>query len=145
MKQLILNIAAILLLLNMCGCEQRDKSKILAKYKYDESISAANEIIQKKLGSWVKEGILCYGIVVVHDESNKPIRVKEVRAKVMSIEPDKITMRALENVMMSQVKGCNKYSIREGEDWNELEGDLFQTKEDAIKFIDTKYPGLRMK
>ena len=145
MRQLILIIAVIFLMLNISGCSQGDKSKILEKYKYDESIGVPTELVRNKIGVWVKEGVICYGIVVVHDESGKPVRVREVRAKVISIEPNKIRMRSLENITMAQVKGCNKYSITVGEDWDELEGDLFQTKEEAIKFIDAKYPGLRMK
>lgn len=145
MKHLIHIIAIVLLLVNMVGCSQGDKSKILEKYKYDESIRTPNEIVQKKPGAWVKEGVLCYGIVVVNDENKKPLRVKEVHAKVISIEPDKIRMRSLENIMMAQVKGCDKFGIREGEDWDEVDGDIFQTKEEAINLIDAKYPGLRMK
>ena len=145
MKLLISFIAGVILLLNMWGCGQSDKSKILAQYKYDESKITTNEIIPHKLGSWVKEGITCYGIVIVHDESGYPLRIKEVNAKVISIQSDKIKMRSLEDVVMAPVKGCIKFSIRNGEDWDEIEGDLFQTKEEAIKFIDTNYPGLRMK
>lgn len=145
MKQLILIIAGVLLLLNITGCGQRDKSKILEKYKYDESKSSLNEIIHNKLGSWVKEGITCYGIVIVHDESGYPLRIKEVNAKVISIQPDKIKMKSLENINLSPVVGCDKFTLKEGEDWDEIEGDLFQTKEEAIKFIDTYYPNLRVK
>lgn len=145
MKQLILIIAGVLLLLNISGCGQSDKSKILEQYKYDESKSVTNELIPKKLGSWIKVGITCYGIVIVHDESGFPLRIKEVNAKVISIQSDKIKMRSLEDVVMAPVKGCIKFSIRNGEDWDEIEGDLFQTKEEAIKFIDTNYPNLRVK
>lgn len=145
MKQLILIIAGVLLLLNISGCVQSDKSKILAQYKYDESKIITNEVIPHKLDSWVKEGVTCYGIVIVNDESGLPIRIKEVNAKVISIQSDKIRMRSLEDIVAGPIKGCTKFSIRNGEDWDEIEGDLFQTKEEAIKFIDTKYPGLRMK
>lgn len=145
MKHLILIIAGVLLLLNISGCGQSDKLKILEQYKYDESKSITNEIIPQKLGSWIKEGISCYGIVIVHDESGYPLRMKEVNAKVISIEPDKIKMKSLENIDLSPVVGCNKFTLREGEDWDEIEGDLFQTKEEAIKFIDTYYPSLRVK
>lgn len=145
MKLLILLIATFLQFILMVGCDQSNKSKILENYKYNESISAPNEIVLKKPGPWVKEGVLCYGIIVVHDENNNPLRVKEVHAKVINIEPDKIRMRSLENIMMAQVKSCDKFGIREGEDWDEVDGDIFQTKEEAIKLIDTKYPGLRMK
>lgn len=145
MKQLILIIAGALLLLNISGCGQPDKSKILEQYKYDESKIVSKEMIPKNLGSWVKEGISCYGLVIVHDESGYPLRIKEVKAKVISIQPDKIKMKSLENINLSPVVGCNKFTLREGEDWDEIEGDLFQTKEEAVKFIDTYYPNLRVK
>ncbi|HCY40068.1 MAG TPA: hypothetical protein DHV48_01720 [Prolixibacteraceae bacterium] len=145
MKQLILIIAGIILLLYMPGCGQSDKSKILEQYKYDESKSGSDGIITKKIGSWVKEGITCYGIVIVDDKNGIPLRIKVVHAKVISIDPDKIIMRSLENIDMSPVDGCDKFTLKKGDDWNETEGDLFQTKEDAIKFVDTYYPGLRMK
>lgn len=145
MKQLILNIAGVLLLLNIWGCGQSDQSKILAQYKYDESKSVSNKIITKKIGAWIKVGIICYGIVIVHDESGLPIRIKEVNSKVLSIQPNKIRMKSLEDIVMTPIKGCTKFSITKGEDWDEKDGDLFQSKEEAIKFIDANYPGLRMK
>lgn len=129
----------------MPGCGQSDKSKILEQYKYDEYNPASNEIIKKKLGSWVNEGIFCYGIVIVHGENGLPIRAKEVYAKIIDIQDDKIVMRSLEDVVMSPELGCVKYSLRKGDDWNEVEGDLFRTREETIRFIDTNYPGLRMK
>lgn len=145
MKLLISFIAGALLFLNILGCGQNDKSKILEQYKYDVIKSSTTEIIPKKLGSWVKEGITCYGIVIVYNESETPLRVKEVNAKVISIQPDRIKMRSLENIVMAPVKGCTKFSLSKGEDWDETESELFQTKDEAIQYIDTYYPSLRMK
>lgn len=144
MKQLILIIAGVLLFFFMPGCGQSDKSKILEQYKYEPK-EDSNEMIQKKIGSWVKEGIACYGIVIVDDRNGFPLRIKVVHAKVISIQSDKIKMRSLENIDMSPVEGCDKFTLKEGDDWNETEGDLFQTKLEAIKFVDTYYPNLRMK
>lgn len=145
MKSLIFIIAGIVLLLNLWSCSQSDKTKILEQYKYEESKDVSNDLIVKRIGPWVKEGMTCYGIVVVHGENGLAARAKEVKAKVISIQSDKVKMRSLENVIMNQVEGCNKFSLKEGEDWDEIEGDLFQTKEEAIKFIDDNFPGLRMK
>jgi len=145
MKQLILIIAGILLLLNVVGCGRRDMSKTLKQYKYEVSTSDSTKIFRKKLDSWVKEGISCFGIVIVHDLNKVPLRIKEVSTRVISIEPDKIKMRSLENISLSPVNGCDKFSLRKGEDWDEIEGDLFRTREEAITFIDTRYPGLRVK
>jgi len=144
-KPLISIIAGVFLLLNFAGCRQTDKSKILKQYKYDSAKIVSNEIFKKKLDTWVKEGVICYGIVIVNDASGLPLRIKEVNAKVISIQSDKIRMKSLEDIVMAPIKGCTKHSITKGEEWEETEGDLFQTKEESIKFIDTKYPGLRLK
>ena len=145
MRQLILMFASVLLLMSIFGCGQRDKSKILEKYKYEETKSVLNETLKKKLGSWVVEGTTCYGIVILRDENGLPKKLKEVQAKVVSVQPDKIKMKSLEDLIMSPVKGCSKIGIKKGETWDETDGDLFQTKEEAIQFIDTNYPGMRMK
>jgi hypothetical protein len=144
MKQLMLNFVAFVLLANLLGCGQADKTKILEQYKYEEAGIVSDEINQKQAKAWVKEGITCYGIVVVFDNNKIPIRVKEVRAKVIGIQSDKVRMRSLENIKMAPVKGCNKFSISAGEDWDEVDDELFQTKEEAVGFITSKYPGLRM-
>lgn len=145
MKQLILNIAFILLLLNIVACGQRDKSKILEQYKYDGDTNILTVLNKKKLDSWVKEGISCYGIVMVRDESGHPNRIKEIYAKVISISSESVKMEVLEDMSVNRLVGCNKGSLKKGECWDEVDEDLFKTKEDAIRFIDDKYPGLRMK
>lgn len=145
MKQLILNIAFILLLLNIVACGQRDKSKILEQYKYDGDSNILTVLNKKKLDSWVKEGITCYGIVMVRDENGLPVRIKEIHAKVISISSESIKMEVLEDMSVTRLVGCNKVSLKKGECWDEVDGDLFKTKEDAIQFIDNKHPGLRMK
>lgn len=145
MKELKLTIVTCILILLVSGCGQSDKSKILEKYTYVESNNSPDIMNKRKLEPWVKEGMICYGIVIVHDESKNPLRVKEVHAKIIRIEPDKIMMRSMENIRMAEIKGCKVFSLQKGEDWVELEGDIFRTREDAIEFIDTRFPGLRMK
>ena len=145
MKQLLLIIAGILLLLNVVGCGRRDMSKTLEQYKYEVSQIDSTKIFKKKLEPWIKEGITCYGIVIVHNLSGVPLRIKEVNAKVIRIEPDKIKMRSLENISLAPIEGCSKFSLEKGEDWDEMEGDIFRTREEAVTFIDNRYPGLRVK
>lgn len=145
MKQLILNIACVLLLLNVVGCGQRDKSKILEQYKYDVDTSDSTVSHKKKPVPWLKEGTTCYGIVMVRNENKTPTRIKEVYAKVISIRPENIKMEALEDVYINRLVECNYISLKKGECWDEAEGELFKTREEAIQFIDSKYPGLRMK
>jgi len=145
MKQMILIFAGIALLLSIAACGQRDKSKILEQYKYDDNSSVPTEFSKKKLESWVKEGITCYGIIMVRDENKPPVRLKEVHAKVISIHSEIIKMEALENVFINRTIECNNVNIKKGERWDEVDGELFKTREEAIRFIDDKYPGLRVK
>lgn len=133
------------LLLNFAFCNQSDKTKILEQYLYEKNTDFANQKVDKKIGSWLKEGIICYGIVMVYSSDGMPVRAKEVKAKVVGIQSDRVKMKSLENIFINQIKGCTKYGIVEGEIWDEIEIELFQTKEEAIRYIDTNYPGLRMK
>ena len=145
MKQLIVFFSCILVTIGISGCGQRDKTKILEKYKYEESKTVLNENLNKKIGAWLEEGKICYGIVILRDENGLPKKLKEVQAKVIRIEPDRIKMKSLEEITMAPVKGCSRIGVKKNENWDETEGELFQTKEDAIQFIDNNFPGLRMK
>ena len=145
MKQIILIIAGILLLLSVVACSQRDKSKILEQYKYTEETSVLTILHKNKLGSWIKEGMTCYGIIMVRDENGIPKRMKEIHAKVISIHSESIKMEALEDIIINPIVGCNKVSLKKGECWDEVDGELFKTKEETIQYIDDHYPGLRMK
>ena len=145
MKQLTLFILAIILFSGFSGCGSRDKSKTLGEYKYETEESKLNEVLQKKVGSWVKEGLVCYGIVILNDENGLPKKVKEFQSKIISIQKDKIKMKSLEDLRLAPVKGCTKIGMKKGDIWEETDGDLFQTKEEAIKFIETNYPDMRAK
>ena len=145
MKQLILIIACFYLLTNIVGCRQHDKSKIIEQYKYEEDISVLNVKYPKELLTWLKEGTTCYGIIMVRDENKHPVRLKEVQAKVISIHSESIKMEALEDVAMNRTIDCDKITFKKGECWDEIDGDIFKTREEAIRFIDDKYPGLRIK
>jgi len=145
MKQLILILAWFLLLINTVGCSQHDKSKIIEQYKYNEEISVLNVKYKKEIGTWLNEGTICYGIVLVRDENKRPIRLKEVQAKVISIRSESIKMEVLEDVAINRTIDCNKITLKKGECWDEVDGELFKTREEAIQFIDNKYPGLRIK
>ncbi len=145
MKFLSLTLICFSLLL-LLGCGSGDKSKILEQYKYDETHEKPTAAVQSKFAPWVKEGVDCYGIVVVYDDNTKsPLRVKEIHVKITAVGSEKIRVASLENIIMSQVKGCNKYSVKVGEVGEETGEELFQTREEAIKYIVSKYPDLRMK
>jgi len=145
MKQLILILAWFLLLISAVGCWQSDGSKVIEQYKYDEDISVLNVKYKKEIGTWLNEGTICYGIVMVRDENKRPVRLKEVQAKVISIRSESIKMEVLEDVAINHTIECNKITLKKGECWDEIDGELFKTREDAIRFIDDKYPDLRIR
>lgn len=142
-KKLAFIIVFLLVALNFAGCGRQDKSKIIEQYKYNGDVSVLDVRYKKEIGDWLKEGVSCYGIVMVRDENKVPVRLKEVYAKVISIHAESIKMEILEDVYVNRAIECNKITLKKGESWDELDGELFKTREEAIKFIDTKYPGLR--
>lgn len=145
MKQFKFTIACILLILSITGCGERDKSKILAQYKFEDTSNVASVSTVKKIEPWVKEGITCWGIIMVINNAGKPVRITEVPVKVDSIQPERIKLEALEDVHLGRTAECDRVSFKKGESWNEVHGDLFKTREEAIHYIDQKYPGLRLK
>ncbi|MEI7831394.1 MAG: hypothetical protein WCI31_16565 [Prolixibacteraceae bacterium] len=122
------------------SCGSGKKSQQIKDYKYTEEKSAVSGALQKKVGEWIKEGMTCYGIVILTDKDGTPKKAREIEAKVISIQSDLIKMKALEDLVLAPVAGCTKVGMKKGETWEEKEGDLFQTRDEAIKFIDTKYP-----
>jgi len=140
MKQLMSIILVAVFAGSILNCGSGNKSKQIKEYKYTEEKVAVTGVLQKKVGNWIKEGMTCYGIVILTDKDGNPKKVKEIEARVVSIQPGKIKMKAMEDLVLAPVEGCLKTGLKKGETWDELEGDLFQTREDAINYIDTKYP-----
>ena len=125
---------------SIMSCISGNKSNQIKDYKYSEEKVAVTGILQKKVGAWVKEGMTCYGIVILADKEGNPKKVREIEAMVVSIQPDKIKMKAMEDLVLAPVEGCTKTGMKKGETWDELEGDLFQTRDGAIQYISFKYP-----
>lgn len=137
--------SALILLFSLAGCFGPDKTKILSQYKYEDNPNSLTVNVKTKLEPWIKQGVECYGIIMVCDLSGNPLRIKEVRVKVSSIQPDNIKMEAQEDVIINRTIECKKISFKKGDSWNEEYGDIFRTREEAIKYIDKNYPGLRIK
>ena len=144
MKDFIHILFIFLLLLTIEGCERADKSKEIAKYKYDDTSNIMTVKVDKSVGPWVKEGVDCYGLIMVCDLEGNPIRIKEVHVRVLEMDSNKIKMQALEDVMANKTLECKKISFKKGQSWDEEYGEIFRTREEAIKYIDKKYPGLRV-
>jgi hypothetical protein len=127
----------------MMACSQRDKSKVLSQYKFEDNPGVLTVNINKEPDSWVKEGIKCYGIIMVCDLAGNPLRIKEVHVQIIKVQPGKIKMEALEDVIINRTVECTKVSFKKGESWDEEYGEIFETREAAIKYMDDNYPGLR--
>lgn len=125
---------------SIMSCGSGSKSKQIKEYNYTEEKVAVSGVLQKKVGAWVKEGITCYGIIILADKEGNAKKVKEIEAKVVSIQPALIKMKAMEDLVLAPVEGCTKTGMKKGETWDELEGDLFQTRAEAIHYISIKYP-----
>lgn len=138
-------ISIVFLVAVLSACQSSDRSKEISGYAYEGQTQALNEQLKSKIGNWIKEGETCYGILILLDENGSPKKLKEVKAKVIVLQSDKIKMKSLEDITLAPVEGCSKLGIRKGETWWETEGDLFQSREDAVSFIDENYPGLRAK
>lgn len=124
---------AVMVVLQACNSNS-NKSKEIEKYQYTETKVELNEVLKKKVGSWIQEGSECYGLVMMSDPDGNVKDVKEMKAVVLIIQNDKIKMKSLENVTLAPKEGCTKMGISKGETWWEEDGDLFQTREEAIAF-----------
>jgi len=117
------------------GCSNKKRAAEVAGYSYTEKSIPAPGSKVKIPGDWVKEGAVCYGLIVAVDKEGKQLSGKPVKAEVVKITDSEIKMKALESVSLAEVKGCTKMGLAKGDGWSEQEGDLFQTKEEAIEFL----------
>jgi len=117
------------------GCNSRKRSDEIKNYTYQEQTTELSEQLSGKVGSWVQEGTVCYGLVASIDAKGKVQKGLPVKSKVLTIKSDSLKMKALESVSLAEVKGCTKLGIAKGDTWWETEGDLFKTKEEAVAFL----------
>ena len=109
------------------------KSQVQAEEKVQ-----LNDLLQKKVGSWAKEGAECYGLVLLV-RKNKSVEVgKSVKTKIAQIQSDSIKVKLLEDVSLAKTKDCNKLGMSTGQTWWEKDGDLFLTREEADKYLKAK-------
>ena len=138
MKILFLSLTIFSFLI-LTGCNSQKKSKEVASYKYNEKEVEISPELKSKIPKWVKVGKICYGLVVqVESGSRKPVSGKPVKAKVIQIKRDAIVMKALERVSLVEVESCTKMGLSRGDTWEEKDGDLFLTREDAINALKAK-------
>lgn len=135
MKYLIV-LASFTITLSFTGCNNAaQRSEEVASYTYEEEKVEMNNQLKAVIPAWVKEGTICYGLVVQIDQEKNPVKGKPVKAKVVQIGKDAVKMKALETVSLVEFEGCSKMGISKGETWDENEGDLYLNKEEAIEAL----------
>jgi hypothetical protein len=128
----------ILCIFMVSSCNSKKKSDEIKNYAYKQETSVFNSELQSRLGDWVEEGTVCWGLVVSINREGIVIKGLPVKAKVISLQKDSIKMKALEMVSLTEIKGCTKMGLSKGETWWETEGDLFKTKEEAESYLKKK-------
>ena len=122
----------------LTGCNSKKRSEEIKTYSYQEKSVVLNNKIKSKLGDWVVEGTVCYGLVILVDTKGIVQKGAPVKSKVVSFSADSIKMKSLETVNLSQVKGCKKMGLSRGDSWWETEGELFKTKAEAEAYLKEK-------
>ncbi len=134
----ILALSAFIFIFTSCNSNHQKISNSKDTYQYVEKKAELTGILKQKVGSWAKEGEICYGVMVATNSKGKAEYGKPVKAKIINIESDRIKMKSLEDINLGEKKGCSKLSVSSGTTWWEKDGDLFKTKEEAISFLKKK-------
>ena len=130
-----ISIFVLLLVIAISGCNSGGKSDKETIYEYSEPNIELNAALKAKIGDWAKKGVECYGIILAVDSDGLPEMGLPIKAKITRIKENKLKMKALEKINLGPKEGCSKMGIAYGETWWETDGDLFQTKEEAEKFL----------
>lgn len=123
-------------LIALSACNKKKKTDEIASYAYSTE-NKLSPILEKKVGAWIEEGMVCYGILVMYADDNSFVGAKSIEAKTIVITEQAIKMKAKETVTLAPKKGCTKLGLEKGDTWWENEGDLFRTREEADAFIET--------
>lgn len=124
----------ILSLFSLVACNKQKKSEEIASYSYSADVKLAPKLYNR-VGTWIEEGIDCYGIIIMYTEDGEVVSAKPVKAKTLVITEKAIKMKALETVTLAPKHGCSKLGLDKDDTWWENEGDLFRTKEEAEAYI----------
>lgn len=128
----------ILFIILLFSCNTKNKSSELASYSYEEEKVEMSEELKAKFPEWVEEGKICYGLVVQVNKEGESIKGKPVKAKVVQLGRNAVKMKALESVSLMETVECTKMGLAKGQTWDEDEGDLFLTYDDAINYLKEK-------
>jgi hypothetical protein len=128
-------ILFITLLISFGGCRTKNRSEEIKNYSFQEKTATLSEKMHGKVGAWVEEGTVCYGLIVLVTTEGKVLRGLPIKSKVVLLKADSLKMKAMESVSLAEVKGCKKMGLQKGEIWWETQGELFKTKEEAEAFL----------
>nr|WP_321485797.1 hypothetical protein [uncultured Draconibacterium sp.] len=135
MRKLVL---LVILGTSLCiiSCNSSKNSEEIASYTYQEKEIAMSDALLVKIPAWVEEGKICYGLLVQVTKENKPVSGKPVKAKVVQIDENSVKMKALETVILFEGTDRNLKGINKGQVWEEKEGDLFLTSDEAVEMLE---------
>ncbi|WP_319481111.1 hypothetical protein [uncultured Draconibacterium sp.] len=135
MRKLVL---LVILFTSICiiSCNSSKNSEEIATYTYQEKNVEMNDALRVKIPDWVEEGKICYGLVVQVTKEGKPITGKPVKAKVVQIDENSVKMKALETVILYEGPDRNLKGINKGQVWDEKEGDLYLTFDEAVEVLE---------
>jgi hypothetical protein len=131
-------LAFLLAAIILFSCNSKNNSNEVANYVYDEKTAELNPEMVKKIGNWINEDVICYGLIVSIDEEGNAVRGKPVKAKVVKMAGNEIKMKALESINIAKNQDCKALGIKKGTTWVETDGELFKTKEEADHYLEMK-------
>jgi hypothetical protein len=131
-------LAIIFFFLCSCGTKPNPKAGKQEEATEAETEVKLNEVLQKRVGSWAKEGAECYGLVLLLRKNKSVEHGKSVKSVIVRMKIDSLKVKVLEDVTLAKTKECNKMGMSVGDTWWEREGDLFLTREEADNFLKAK-------
>lgn len=124
-----------IIIIALGACNNKKRSEEVANYAYSEEKTELNSELKTKFGDWVKEGAICYGLVVLEDTVKTRQFGKPVRVRVINFQDSGVKVKSLEKINISRIEGCPFMKLERGQTWVEKDGELFKTKEEAIAYL----------
>lgn len=143
----ILSLVMFSISLIGCGTGKKGSSEAKNNNFYDQVLNdpttlskesdkaEPNGKLKEKVGSWVKEGLVCYGLVVATNKDGREVYARPVKARIIKIEDDRIKMETLEDINLGEKGGCSKMNFTSGSTWWETAGEIFKDRQDAIEYL----------
>jgi hypothetical protein len=126
------NIILLIVLIQLVSCGSNNDP--------GQSVSETSPVVlgvtaNSQPKEWMKPGAECYGIVA-YFKDEKFVEATTVKSQIIEISVRGIKCKALESVKVFGHYGCEKIGIKTNDIWYDLPNDLFQTREEALDFIE---------